>query len=422
MRLLSKTTLLIVTVSIFIFMTGNIVFFHISKGMINNHIDAELIREMYTITERLKTQPTINDDFLYYNNISIDTVSKKLKVNPTFSDTVLYGKMQNRYIPHRSLKFTVNAFDKNQLIIIHKSLLSSDNLIERITVSSIIMVMVFIVMIYVMNRYVFSSVWSNFFSSLQIINNYDIKSDTPIQFKESQIVEFERLNSVLKKMVIRIQTDYKNLKELTANTSHEIQTPLAIIKSKAELLLQSDNLIEKELETVYSILNTSDRLSKLNQSLLLITKIENNQFEDCAIIELDKALEKYLDNFEILFEAGSYQLKLKVSKSTVCINPVLLDVLITNFLKNALTHGTPGGEISVRLSNDILQICNDGDPLPFNSDMLFKRFVKRASGNNSSGLGLEIVKKISDYYSIPINYEYHSSQHCFSINFKNIVS
>jgi len=420
MRLLSKTTLLILTVSIVMFLFGNIVFFQISKEMINKHIDAELVNQMHNIIAQINKDESLFQITKFSDEVVIKTIDVKQVQNPRFSDTVLFNAIQKRYIPHRSLKFSYLSKSNNQLVTVYKSLLSSDKLIERITISSIFMVIGFIIMIYVLNRYIFVNVWSNFFTSLKKIEKYDIKSISKISFQETEIEEFEKLNKVLSTMVNRIQQDYRNLKELTANTSHEIQTPLAIIKSKAEMLLQSENLSEQEMEDVYSILNTSDRLSKLSQSLLLITKIENDQFEDSESVDVKNVIEKHMKNFELLLQGSELQLTSSIISGQVIMNPVLLDILVLNLIKNAVIHSPSKAKINVIYAPPFFTVINDGVPLPFPSDQIFNRFARGSTNQNSVGLGLEIVKKITNYYSIAIIYNYTNMQHYFKVDFSNI--
>jgi len=343
MRLLTKTSLLIITVSIFIFLIGNIVFFNVSKQMINNHVDTDLIYQMHRTIKEIKT---IDSD-AFLNRFSDDVVIKTIEFsaikNPAFSDTVLFSSIQKKFIPNRALTFTFPHENKNYQIVIYKSLLSSDKLIERITISSIIMFLTFAIVIYIMNQFIFGSVWSNFFSNLKKVENYDIKGRVKLELEASEIDEFSKLNTVLIQMVNRIQGDFENLKELTANTSHEIQTPLAIIKSKAEILLQSQNINEDELNIIASILSTTERLSKLNQSLLLMTKIENDQYCESVTVNLTKVIVKLISNFEMIFQAGKFQVKAEQENLSILANSVLIEVLISNLLKNAITHGKKGG-------------------------------------------------------------------------------
>ncbi len=419
MKLLSKTSLLIITASIFIFWLGNIVFFSVSKEMISKHINSELLTHMDKIKGQIQN---IEPDLwaVNFSEISINTVDRSIIQNPVFSDTVLYSDIQKTFIPHRALRFSHQTEDRNYLIIIYKSLLSSDKLIERITVSSIIMVIAFIIVIYVLNRFIFTNVWSSFSSSLLKVEEYDIKSLDSLTLPGSEIDEFDKLNKVLLKMVERIQSDYRSLKELTANTSHEIQTPLAIIKSKAEILLQSEKLSEEDIKMVDSILNTTGRLSKLNQSLLLIARIENNQFGESEAIELRNAIGKATGNLEMLFEAGEYVVKTELNVCSININPTLLDVLISNLLKNAILHGIHDSEIMIKLKDCRLAVTNRGEPLPFPSDQLFKRFIKGSNEKSSSGIGLEIVRKICNYYQIEVQHSYEKTQHTFSVDFSKI--
>lgn len=420
MKLLSKTSLLIITGSIFIFWIGNLVFFRITREAINEHINNELMTQMAGVMTRINQGEEINELPGSYDQVSVISYDAASFRPPLFSDTVLYSTSQQKFIAHRALHFSYMANDGNRDIIIFKSLLSSDALIERITLLSVALLIVFIIMIYILNRYIFTNVWSAFSNSLERLDIYDFNKPGGLVLPASEITEFDKLNRVLLEMADRIQSDYKSLKELTANTSHEIQTPLAIIRNKAELLLQSENLNETDLETVNSIINTTGRLSKLNQSLLLIAKIENKQFEDNEEIKLGEALEKYIDNLDVLINAGGFKVVSNLNDCSIRMNHMLLDILISNLLKNAITHGTKGCDIGVNLDNFVLEISNLGAPLSFSEDLLFKRFIKGSGKEGSTGIGLEIVRKISGYYRIEVAHSYTEGLHIFRLDFSNI--
>ena len=422
MKLLSKTSLLIITASIFIFWIGNIVFFFVAKEMIGKHINTELMAQMTRVTSQLDKSGADPARLSSIDEVSINEIDHSSFFPPTLSDTVLYSPDQQKFIPHRALRFSYRSGMQNWKITIFKSLLSSDKLIERITLSSIILVISFILMIFVLNRFIFRNVWSSFTRSLEKVEEYDIKNLDRLTLPESEINEFDNLNRVLLDMVERLQYDYQSLKELTANTSHEIQTPLAIISGKAEILLQSGNLSEEDLEIVNSIIITAGRLSKLTQSLLLIAKIENNQFEENEVIDLKSGIKGYLDNIELLFSTRGFTARTSLSDCRVNMNPVLLEVLISNLLKNAISHGEKGSEIVITLSECLLTISNGGDPLPFPSDQLFKRFIKDSGKQGGSGIGLEIVRKICNYYRLAVSHIYQEGVHSFSIDFSEIVA
>ncbi len=420
MKLLSKTSLLIISGSIFIFWIGNLVFFRITREVINEHINNELMTQMAGVMTKLNRGETISDLPGSFDQVSIVETNIRGMRPPVLSDTVLYNASQQKFIAHRALRFSYLSADGNRDIIIYKSLLSSDALIERITLLSVALLILFIIMIYILNRYIFTNVWSAFSNSLERLDIYDFNKPDGLVLPVSEIAEFDRLNRVLLEMADRIQSDYKSLKDLTANTSHEIQTPLAIIRNKAELLLQSESLSETDLDTVNSILNTTGRLSKLNQSLLLIAKIENKQFEESEEIDLREALETYIENLDVLINAGDFKMTSNLNDCSIRMNHMLLDVLVSNLLKNAITHGTKGSDIGVRLDNCIVEITNSGDPLAFPEDQLFKRFIKGSGKEGSTGIGLEIVRKICNYYRINVGHAYSEGKHFFRVDFSTI--
>lgn len=421
MRLLTKTSLLIITVSIFIFFIWNIVFFQIARHMIMKQVDSELTTLMHQVMQGFNQGQITPHNVNILNFIQIEHTSPGFHQTPVFRDTLIYNKYQKKYIPHRVLSFSYSNGPQNHKVSIQKSLMETDLVIEKITLVSIILILVFIFSIYFINRYIFENVWAAFFSTIKKMDNYDIKSKDELHLEKSEIVEFEKLNSVLESLVNRIRKDYDNLKELTANTSHELQTPLAIIRGKAELLIQSESITGKEMELISSIMETSDRLSKLNQSLLLIAKIENDQFIESETINIKEKLEHHIEGFEMLIEAGEYNLQKKIEPCYIKIHPLLFDVLMTNILKNAVVHNFPKGEIKIELSNQKLKVFNTGKPLTIDPNLIFKRFVKNSENKNSSGLGLELVKKICDYYDLSIAYSSVDDFHCFEIDLKTII-
>lgn len=420
MKLLTKTSLLIITASIFIFWLGNIVFFIVTREVIQKQINSDLMTQMSGVMTRINKGAADYEVINSFDEINITDALPEALHRPSFRDTVLYNASQQRYIAHRALNFSYESAEGAKDITLFKSLLSSDKLIERITLFSVILLISFILVILILNRYIFENVWSGFSESLVQTDTYNFSSSEKLILEKSEIEEFEQLNLMLEELTERIQHDYRNLKELTANTSHEIQTPLAIIKGKAELLLQSTNMDKENMEAINTILATVNRLAKLNQSLLLITKIENRQFEESSLVQLKDVLENSIENLEVLIGSGKYNLNYKLESCSLNINKNLLDILISNLLKNALIHSSKNSAVDIIIKNNKLAVSNPGEPLPFHEDKLFSRFTKNALNTSGNGIGLEIVKKICEFYEIDISYDYSEGLHFFIVDFSVI--
>lgn len=402
-------------------MIGNIVFFNIQRNMINDHVKEGLLLQMYQMIDDIKNNDINPEKVTFFDDITVEKIKSDTEIEPIISDTVLYNAIQRKFIPHKSLKFSCKYHDDNFLFTLNKSMLSSNKLIERITIASIFMVLSFLFSIYILNRFIFVNVWSNFFKNLREINKYKINSRKKLFLEDSEIDEFNILNSVLSELVEQIQKDFQNLKELTENTSHEVQTPIAVIKSKAEILLQSENLNRSEVELISTIIRTSDRLSKLNQSLLLISKIDNDQFDHTEDLNIREVIEKYIDNFDMLINAGEIEINIEKEDVVININSVLLDILISNMLINAIVHNFKKGKLNISLTNNELEISNTGNKKPLDLDDIFKRFRKLSDNKEGSGLGMEIVEKICNYYGLEIDYRFKDNLHTFTINFNVLI-
>lgn len=139
-----------------------------------------------------------------------------------------------------------------------------------------------------------------------------------MELPPSNIKEMAELNRAIRKMSEKIRDDYLSLKEFSENASHEIQTPLSIIKSKTELLFQWEGLTEEQLSHIQAIDQAATKLSRLNHSLLLLTKIENRQFEYDEGIDLKSLIEaqlKELDEFIQLQQISLFKNRLSMQRS-----------------------------------------------------------------------------------------------------------
>ena len=154
MKLLSKTSLLIITASIFIFWVGNIIFFFVTREMINKQINSDLMTRMSEVMTLIKGGEGNPENLALFDEISISETVPDRVIPPTFSDTVLYNTAQQKYVAHRALRFTLSVNNEINEVSIYKSLLSSDKLIERVTLLSVLMLISFIGVIFVLNRYI----------------------------------------------------------------------------------------------------------------------------------------------------------------------------------------------------------------------------------------------------------------------------
>lgn len=232
-------------------------------------------------------------------------------------------------------------------------------------------------------------------------------------------MEFDELNEVLIQLTQKIANDYRSLKQFSEDASHEIQTPLAIITAKLETLVNDHNLNEKQSDTIRSIFSSVRRLSRLNQGLVLLTKIENNQFVEITPLSINLLTEEKLKDFQELMELKDIQCEMNEKKELMLeANPVLSDILINNLLSNSINHNQANGQIRIAISSTKLEISNSGNRSIQNPDRLFTRFYKENSMAKSVGLGLAIVNKICEVHGWKIEYRFDQKMHHFQIQFR----
>lgn len=268
-----------------------------------------------------------------------------------------------------------------------------------------------------LNRKLSKSVWKPFRNTLDKLKTFNLNQQTKIEFEETNIKEFDELNQSLSKLIDQNISVFKTQKEFTENASHELQTPLAILKNKLDILLQNQDLTEKQYQIAEEMNKALTRSSRINRNLLLLAKIDNSQFDNSELIRFDELLNQSIEILQEHFEQKNITVKSEISSNVeVKGNSSLLEVLINNLILNAIRHTSSNGLINIRLTNSIFEVSNSGTE-KLNEDLLFKRFSKLSTDNRGSGLGLAIIKQICRLQNWNINYRFENNLHLFSIDF-----
>lgn len=270
--------------------------------------------------------------------------------------------------------------------------------------------------LFILNRRLSRTIWEPFRDTLEKLKKFNLNSNDKIDFLKTDTKEFEDLNESLRKLIDHSVSVYATQKEFTENASHELQTPLAILKNKLDILLQSTDLTVKQYEVAEEMNRALTRSSRINKNLLLLAKIENNQFEN-SDIQLDELVKQCFEILQEHFQQKNISVSSAINSNIKAVGNVgLTEVLINNLIINAIRHTPNSGIINIKLNEKSFQVYNSGSE-KLNSDLLFKRFSRFSSDNNGSGLGLAIIKEICRFHHWEIEYFFENNFHIFSVKF-----
>jgi len=267
-----------------------------------------------------------------------------------------------------------------------------------------------------LNKRISKKIWLPFRSTLEKLKGFDLNKHKNISFDSTDIEEFEELNKELSRLIENNISAFHQQKSFIENASHELQTPLAVLRTKIDTLIQSKDLTEEQSSIITAINDNLSRISRINKNLLLLAKIENNQFLENEIININEVLSESLELLSVYSDEKTIQIEKDINTQfSLSCNKTLFEILVNNLLVNAIRHNT-GNNIRVQLNKNILTFSNSGEQA-LNNDSLFKRFTVSSSENTNSGLGLAIVKEICNRYNWQISYSFSNNLHAFSIKF-----
>ncbi|RFC55847.1 sensor histidine kinase [Brumimicrobium aurantiacum] len=426
MKLLNRSLIYLTGVFFLIIGIWSIIFYFNLKDEIRDSIDDGIDNNRILLLMKVYDDPSLLEHHDFGgNNFRIRPIEKgdALEFRDIYKDTMMYRINESDLEPVRLLHSAFEHKQKYYRITVISSLVEEDDLIEDSFWSVVTLFVILIVSIAIVNNYVLKKVWNPFYNLLNQLETYRLDSNEDELKINSTVSEFVQLEHAANTLISHSREAYISQKEFTGNASHELQTPIAIIIGRLELLLESKKLQDEDAETIAQVIDIAGRMKRLNQSLLLLSKIENKQFLDTETVSINEITENYIANYEELL--AFKKIKISVDQSTelkVKMNAALGEALISNLIKNAIFHNFEGGSIRILFTDEMFIIRNTSHQAELNSKNIFNRFVKDQSNQNNTGLGLSISQAVCDSYGLKIDYDFYESYHTFKVDFKNILA
>jgi signal transduction histidine kinase len=417
MKLLSKFTRVSLAISLVIFIIGGFIYFETISYLSDQQLDRDLTEEYGEMIN------FINQHQRFPKPFEFDSYEAKFKrigqlSQPNhFIDTVVLAHSGDKTISCRAIIAVIPFKGTNYLMTIVESKEATQTLIQLVFTITLILVILLLLALLITNRILFKKIWQPFYVLLGYLRDFSLTRESKQAFADSsKITEFNELKLAINLMEERAKGEYESLKSFTENASHEMMTPVALINSKLDNLIQDESLNETQLEQLKDVYSASRRLSQLSQSLLLLVKIDNRLMHDIAEVELSTCIENKVKQFEDFLQSKNIEVKLSLSHKTIKGSIYLIDILLSNLFSNAIRHNYKGGEISITLDKERLTVDNTGANELLDSGKIFERFQKSPL-SKGTGLGLTIAKNICLSYGYKLEYQFAAPYHRFIVLF-----
>ena len=190
-----------------------------------------------------------------------------------------YDALNKENEPFRVLNSPVKIENKWYTFSAKINMVEKENLIGSTVILFISLLLLLLIGFFIITKKISKKLWQPFYVALDKMEQFEIDKTTPVKLIHSTTEEFNRLNNAIDNLIDKNSSIYQSQKEFIENAAHELQTPIAIFKGKIETLLQRQDVTEGQFEILDSLNDTTTRLNRLNKNLLLLSKIESNQFK-----------------------------------------------------------------------------------------------------------------------------------------------
>lgn len=421
MKLISHVTLRLSVAVTLILSVWAVLFYVAMIDEINDEVDDSLEDYSETIIIRALSGEQLpskdNGSNNQYYLVRVDGHYAMTHPSIEYADEMVYIEEKRETEPARILRtiFENEAGEYFQLVVMTPTIEKRD-VIHSILIWTSLLYATLLVIIIVLNIYVFYRSMQPLYRLLDWFRHYRVGQKNEPLPNRNTITEFRTLYDAANLYAARNEQLFEQQKRFIGNASHELQTPLAICRNRLEMLMEDEGITERQLEELAKTHQTLEHITKLNKSLLLLSKIENEQFADVRPVCFNHIVRRYLDDYCEVYEYRDIAVSVREeARLTFVLNETLAVTLVTNLLKNAFVHNTDGGRLVITLTADTFCISNTGVRHPLDRTKIFERFYKGSKQEGSTGLGLSIVAGICKLSGLEVHYEYRDEMHHFSI-------
>ena len=419
MKLLHYTSLWFLVALFLILLVWAGSFYFIMLDEIYDSMDDGLENQKELIIQKAAQDPGIlrRSDFDEGNyQIRKIPASLALTYHDIYKDTLMYMQVEKDFEPVRLLTTAFEHQGEYYELRVITSMVEEDDLIESLLFSLLVLFLGIIASMVILNNLLLKKIWQPFYLLLERLRSFRLDDPQLFHATDSKIEEFRLLDSSIQKLLEKNVQTFNDQKQFIENASHELQTPLAISLNKLELMVNQP-MDEEQLALAASVMDNLERLIRLNKSLLLLSRINNQQYAGEEEIDLNAVVKKALRDFSDQADYKNIHLILEENGNVKAkMNPDLAHMLVINLLKNAIVHNHPGGEVQVLIEDQAFTVSNTGKMEALDEKRIFERFYKQGSNGSSTGLGLAIVKAIADLYGFKIAYRF-DERHEFRVIF-----
>lgn len=412
-----------ISLALTVILTGWAVFFYVAvMDEVNDEVDDSLEDYSETIIiralagEELPSGNMASNNQYFLKEVTEEYVGSHEDI--LYKDSMIYIPEKGENEPARVLT-TLFKDEKGRFfeLMVATPSIEKEDLKEAITGWIVFLYIIMLLIVIILSVWVIYRNMRPLYVLLHWLDKYRIGTkNEPLQ-NPTCVSEFKKLNEAVVRYAKRSEDMFEQQKQFIGNASHEMQTPLSISLNRLEMMMEDESLSETQLAELMKTHQTLEHITKLNKTLLLLSKIENGQFADSSLVEVNRLVKQYLSDYKEVYAYRRIEVQTEES-GTFCIamNEMLAVVLFTNLLKNAFVHNIDDGHIRIVITRCSIAFCNKGVDAELDGRHIFERFYQGRKKEGSTGLGLALADSICKMQGLSLHYYYKEGEHCFEVS------
>jgi signal transduction histidine kinase len=415
MKLLNHTLKYLSMALLFVIGLWALLFYLQMIDEVEDSLDDGLENTKMVVIQRMARDPGIASrsgfsEHSYY----IQKISERsaLDFHDYYQDTLMYTLNEKTLEPFRMLKTVFREKDEYYQLKVVASAVEQDDLLRNLLYSIVLLYIVILVSVFMINNLLLKKIWAPFYVLLKRLKGFRLEDQRPIELPTTNVTEFRELSTGVSELVTQSINSYSGQKQFIENAAHELHTPLAISLSRLEMLSEEEGLSDRHSELIGQVISDLKRMGRLNNSLLLLTRIESRQYVERENVAVGELIDKLVYDFSDFSELKHISVSVaKKEELVLLMSPDLAVVLFSNLIKNALVHNKDEGQLHIEITNGTVVVSNSAESGEMDSNKIFGRFEKGGAEKSGTGLGLTIAKSITELYGLNLSYHYDGMHH-----------